>query len=67
MEPVQVLPASLSAKHEERIVERVAFRSGARENDNAQDALRRHAGPRVHDVRIDRAAGRERFLRAPGD
>ena len=64
-ERLQIRPAPLRPHHEERIVERIARGSAAREHRDAQHSLHRPAGARVHDVRIRHAAGLEDFSSCP--
>jgi hypothetical protein len=54
------------AENEERVVERITGRSGAREHRHAQHPLDRPAGTRIHDVRIREAPGLERLLGPAG-
>ena len=53
-------------RHKERIVERVAGGSTARQDGDAEHALHGLAGARVHDVRVGDASGLERLLGAAG-
>ena len=65
-ERVHIRSAALRAQHEERVVERIAGRSAAREDRDAQHPLHRSACARIHDVRVGHAPGLERLFGAAG-
>ena len=52
LEALQIMPGSVWAEHEKRVIESVTLRAGLRENRNTQHSL--HGTPRawIHDVRV---------------